>query len=67
MATRDSKPLRLGSDVYNRVQRALADVIQLGWAGLGIDSTSTPSRTSVVDEALVLLEERIAKAKKGRR
>lgn len=67
MAIRDSKPLRLGSDVYDRVQRALADVIQLGWAGLGIDSTSTPSRSSVVYEALVLLEARIVKAKKGKR
>lgn len=62
-----TSPVRLRLDVYDRVQAAVANVIQLGWATLGIESKSTPTLTAVITEAIGLLEERINKAKKGRR
>ncbi len=67
MSSDRTSPVRLRLDVYDRVQAAAANVIQLGWAALGITSTSTPTLTSVIAEAIGLLEERINKAKKGRR
>ena len=64
---REAWPIRVPMATFKRFKKAVDAIHQIGWQALGSDRKDRVQLGTVADQALALLEEKIATAQKERR
>lgn len=64
---REAWPIRVPMATFKRFKKAMEAISSIGWLALGSDRKDRVQLGTVADQALVLLEEKIAAAQKERR